>query len=353
MSTVDERPAAEVRSHFEMNRHAVQIDDIYPASVMETQNKGPRCGAGISWVWCRSALVVLAAGLLPGCISVKDMAIRQIGSALADSAGGAFAAESDLEFAGEALPFSLKLIESLLYSQPDNPDLLLAAASGFTQYAYVWVQQKGDLVEDEDFAEALRQRGRARAFYSRAHNYALAGLEELHPGFREQLRTDPAAVTDALTITDLPLLYWSAASLGAMISVGKNDTDLVARLPEVLTLGRRAYALDPQWSSGAPTELMMQLELADPAGGSEAANRARKLFHRVVAISGGTRAGPYVTYAESISIPEQNRAEFVSMLNQALAIDPDATPENRLANVAMQARATWLLSRVDDLFLGP
>jgi len=297
--------------------------------------------------------VALGLAASPGCISVKDMAIRQIGSALADSAGGAFAAESDLEFAGEALPFSLKLIESLLYSQPDNADLLLAAASGFTQYAFVWVQQKGDFIEDEDFTEALRQRGRARAFYSRAHRYALHGLEQSHPGFRDQLRANPVAAANTLTLDDLPLLYWSAASLGAMISVGKNDTDLVARLPEVLALGRRAYELNPRWNAGASTELMMQLELADPASGTGARERAREFFDNVIATTQGNRAGPYVTYAESISIPEQNREEFVSMLNRALAVDVEATPENRLANVAMQTRARWLLSRVDDLFLGP
>jgi len=369
-----------------MNRHPDESDEAYGASLMERRSKDPRddargiegstsldfIGTGV-WTgsrvaetrvfaqatrnpilaWCKGAMVLLTVGLLPGCISVKDMAIRQLGSALADSSGGAFAAEADLEFAGEALPFSLKLIESLLYAQPDNPELLLAAASGFTQYAYVWVQQKGDLIEDEDFSEALRQRGRARAFYARAHNYALTALEELHPGFREWLHADPTTAASTLTNEDLPLLYWSAASLGAMISVGKNDTDLIARLPEVFALGNRAYDLDARWSAGAPTALMMQLELVDPAGGSGAADRARELFRRVLTISEGKSVGPYVTYAESISVPEQNRGEFVSMLNQALAIDTEATPENRLANVAMQARAKWLLSRVDDLFLGP
>ena len=42
------------------------------------------------------------------------MAIRPLGKALAGSTGGAFAAESDIKFAGEAIPFSLKLVESLL-----------------------------------------------------------------------------------------------------------------------------------------------------------------------------------------------------------------------------------------------
>jgi len=39
------------------------------------------------------------------------------------------------------------------------------------------------------------------------------------------------------------------------------------------------------------------------------------------------------------------------LLHQALAINPDAKPEWRLANLVMQRRAKWLLARTDQLFL--
>jgi len=38
------------------------------------------------------------------------------------------------------------------------------------------------------------------------------------------------------------------------------------------------------------------------------------------------------------------------LLERALAIDVDARPEWRLANLIMQHRARWLLSRSDELF---
>jgi predicted anti-sigma-YlaC factor YlaD len=47
----------------------------------------------------------------------------------------------------------------------------------------------------------------------------------------------------------------------------------------------------------------------------------------------------------------QDRREFQSLLERALTVDPDARPEWRLANIVMQARARWLLSRADQLFL--
>jgi predicted anti-sigma-YlaC factor YlaD len=39
------------------------------------------------------------------------------------------------------------------------------------------------------------------------------------------------------------------------------------------------------------------------------------------------------------------------VLDQALAIDPDRFPDNRLENLVVQRRAHWLRDRVDELFL--
>jgi len=52
-----------------------------------------------------------------------------------------------------------------------------------------------------------------------------------------------------------------------------------------------------------------------------------------------------------VLIPEQKREEFGRVLEQALAVDPDAAPDWRVTNLVMQERARWLLSRVDDLFV--
>jgi predicted anti-sigma-YlaC factor YlaD len=51
-------------------------------------------------------------------------------------------------------------------------------------------------------------------------------------------------------------------------------------------------------------------------------------------------------------VATQNRAEFVKLLEQALALDPDDNPEVRLAAIIAQQRARRLLDRVDELFFG-
>jgi predicted anti-sigma-YlaC factor YlaD len=58
-----------------------------------------------------------------------------------------------------------------------------------------------------------------------------------------------------------------------------------------------------------------------------------------------------VALAEAVAVPRQDRAEFESLLKQAIALDPDAQPESRLVNLILQRRARWLLSRIDELFL--
>src|SRR5512139_2468375 len=75
---------------------------------------------------------------LPGC-SIKKMAINTVGDALAES-GSSFASDDDPELVAAAVPFGLKTIESLIVQSPRHKGLLLAACSGFTQYAYAFVQ---------------------------------------------------------------------------------------------------------------------------------------------------------------------------------------------------------------------
>jgi predicted anti-sigma-YlaC factor YlaD len=57
-----------------------------------------------------------------------------------------------------------------------------------------------------------------------------------------------------------------------------------------------------------------------------------------------------VSLAESVSLAKPDKAEFQTLLQRALAIDPDLAPDRRLVNLVLQRRAQWLLSRIDDLF---
>ena len=118
------------------------------------------------------------------------MAINMVGDALAGT-GTAFASDPDPELIREAVPFGLKLMEALLTETPEHKGLLLAATSGFTQYAYAFIQPDADKIEDEDYDAAEAKRDRAKKLYIRARDYGLRSLETRHKGFRAELLKDP------------------------------------------------------------------------------------------------------------------------------------------------------------------
>ena len=74
------------------------------------------------------------------------------------------------------MPFSLKLMESVLAETPEHRGLLLSLASGFTQYGYGFVQLDADEIEDDDYDEAQELRDRATRLYLRAKRYGMRAL---------------------------------------------------------------------------------------------------------------------------------------------------------------------------------
>ena len=162
------------------------------------------------------ALILAAVLGTTGCTTLKHSAVNQVGNALA-SGGTTYAADDDPALIQAAAPFSLKLMESVLAETPDHPGLLLAATSGFTQYAYAFVQEDADELQDKDHAAATALYRRANRMYLRAHRYGLHGLAVAHPDFPAALRRDPVAAARVCTAADVPLLYWTAASWCAAI----------------------------------------------------------------------------------------------------------------------------------------
>jgi len=286
---------------------------------------------------------------LAGC-SVQRLAVDSLGNALAKGSS-VYATDDDPDLVGAAMPFGLKTIETLLAQSPHNRGLLLAATSGFTQYAYAFVQNEADMVEEADLDKAIALRNRAARLYRRALKYGIRGLEEVQPGVIPLLRTDPRVALAPFKKQDVPQLYWTAVAWGAAIALDKTDTGLSADLPQVESLIRRALELDEEYGSGIIYDFMIVYEAGRPSAAGGSIDRARESLARALQISKGRRAAPLVSFAETVDVSIQDRAEFMKMLEQALAVDVEAFPDQRLSNVIAQRRAKWLLGRMDLLFL--
>jgi len=279
----------------------------------------------------RACVLAVVFALTSGC-SLKTMAVKTVANTLSDT-GDVFTRDDDPDLIRDATPFALKLYESLLESVPNHVPLLISTCGSFTQYGYAFLEAEADGLDSSRRAEATALRERALKHYLRGRAYCLRAADvRFGKGTSAALLQDPVMAIAKARKDDVPLLYWSAAAWGAAISLGIDRPDLAVDLPSVRALADRALALDPTWSKGG-----------NPA-------RARDHFKMAVEIQKGLSPGPYVTLATGVAVPAQDRQEFERLLKEALAIDPEKDPSNRLVTLVSQRRARVLLDRIDEKF---
>ena len=294
-------------------------------------------------------LTVFLAAAGTGC-SIQKIAMNQIGNTLA-SAGTTFSSEPDPELARDAIPFTLKLIESVLEETPNHARLRTAAAAYFTQYAYGFIQLEADYLEAKDYNQAEHLRRRAKNLFLRARDHGLRNLQIKRPDFLSRLSQSPRETASSVEKNSVETLYWTAAAWAAAINLGKDDPFLVAELPQMEALIDRAFELDADWGEGAIHNFLIAYEMNRPDASDSWEMRARARFQAAVQLSNGRLLSPYVSLAEVVSVQIQDAREFQSLLNQALAINIDEHPKARLVNLLMKKRAEWLLTQMDELFL--
>jgi len=294
---------------------------------------------------CRLVLVFLCLCVVS--CSLKKKAVDTLASVLGESEY-VYLSDDDPELIAAAMPFNLKTLETLLRSNPNHRQLLLMTCKSFVFYTYGFVEPQAERQEDTDYYLAQETRRRAARLYMRAYRYGLHGLEVDHPGFSELLPREPGEAVSQLKKEDVPLAVWTAAALGAAIAASTEDAESTADIAVVGALLRRALELNQDFENGTIEEFLISYETQAVEGSLE---QARVYYERALSLSGGKRCGIFLTWAESVSVEEQNLREFKELLNRVLAFDVDSAPENRLLNILAQRRAEWLLTRTEDLFL--
>jgi len=266
------------------------------------------------------------------------MALNRMAAALADSSS-VYERDNDPEFVRLAAPSTLKTVEMLLSQSPDQPQLLLTACSGFTQYAYAFLHVEAE-VKAPDAATAQDLKTRATQMYQRARGYCLHGLEVRHRGLTlSAITADPSAALQRTTVQDVPWLYWTAAAWGADISLSPTPLLRIAEVASVRAMLNRAKALDEDWESGAIHEALIAFDGLPPMlGGSPASARAD--FDRAMELSGRKSVFAFVALASTMTDP----AEKKKLLEQAVEVDLSTVTSRRLTNLIAQRYARALLS---------
>ncbi|MFP4484235.1 MAG: TRAP transporter TatT component family protein [Spirochaetaceae bacterium] len=295
--------------------------------------------------------VVLALAL-SGC-SINRLAVRVASNALTGTGeANVFMTDNDPELIAEALPFALKLYDTLLQQDPENDELLLSTGSAYVSYANAFLQTPANQLPPGEFERKERMLERAKNLYLRGRAMTLKALEVRHPGFMENLENgDFAAITSQTTREDVPYLYWSAAGWMGAFSTDPFDLDLGLSIKGAASLMDRAYELNPTFDEGAIHEFYISYYASLPAGLGGDRAKAREHFERAEEIADGKKASPYVSLATAVSIPEQNVSEFRDLMNKALAIDVELYPEYRLINTIKQREAAWYLDSIERFFV--
>lgn len=280
-------------------------------------------------------LLTSSLAVFSGCI--QHIAVSTVGG-IVDDGFDAITEEQDLEFAAQALPSNLKLLEVMLKNEPDNKRLLRLLAEGYNSYAL-------GFVEDTD-AE------RAKAFYHRATEYAIrlirqdASLAKAFDGSVEDLKAELAKRgTD-----DVPGIFWAAFGMGSYVNLALNEPDAIAMLPKAEVMMKYVAAVDSTfYYAGADVFLGTILGIRPKLFGGDP-ELSRQHFERALRINGGKFLMTHVYYARSCAVQIQDESLFDSLLATVDRTPLDVFPKMRLANAIAKKKAKLLEARKSDLF---
>jgi predicted anti-sigma-YlaC factor YlaD len=290
--------------------------------------------------------------MLSSC-SINKLVINKVSDALSGSGQNeVFMGDSDPQLVADALPFAIKLYETLLAQNPDHQGLILTTGSLFIMYANAFVQGPAEMLPPEAYRVKAEHLERARKLYLRGTGILEGGLEKKYPGWTEARgRGEFSEFIAKFSKDDIPLLYWDAAGVLSAYALNPFDLDLGLRIPELSSLIARAYELDPDYNSGALDDfyVLFYASLPEGMGGDKAL--AEIHYAKALEKSGGLSAGPYVSYAKTIAVSRQDYETYKSCLEAALAVDVENNTANRLQNIISQRSARFLLEHAGDYFI--
>ena len=278
---------------------------------------------------------------------VSSCAISKLGTRATES----FMSEEDPDLVEDSLPVLLKASEILADSNPKDNGRAVTAASLAAMYAAGFVSADAAGIPTDEVDARMEANLRAKRLFMRAFRRMSDALDRRVKGLMAALSSGDASGLRRLKVKDVPLLYWGSASALGAFSLDPFDPSASKHLASAVALLERALELEPDWNYGALQELVVSLAPSLPEGLGGGMERAETAYRRSLAAAKGLRASPYVSYASSVCVARQDYPAFKEALEAALAIDVDADPSGRLANVIAQRNARRLLASAPELFL--
>ncbi len=283
-----------------------------------------------------SLAVLFLFALTSGCNTTKIMVDSM--DPLMENMNAAVNKHTDVALVKAAMPAALIQLDGMIEASPDNTKLLVRTAEGYNGYSFVFVEGKDN--------------ERAMKLYYRAFQYGLRALKQKEK-FAEAFdgRIDEfTASLDVFGKKDVPALFWTASSWLSWAGLNVDDPEIFLALPKIKVMLKRCLELDEAYKYGMAHTVLGALYATRPVAHGGKPEMAKAEFDRAFEISQRKLLLFQLMYARYYTYQIQDRALFISTLNEVIDAPDDLLPEMGFANAAAKKKAKMLLKDVDNIF---
>lgn len=250
--------------------------------------------------------------------------------------------EPDLWIAKESIVPMVKTLEVLQAGDPDNMRFLALMAKVYGNVAFGFFEPKYMSAPAKEKAEWL---ARVDRYYKKGYE---AGLRAMEKRFGKGIKGSPQEFESAIKKAgkkDLSLLFWTAFDLGNWINLHKDDITTVALMPKAEEMAAKVLEIDRRYAYGSALSLKAAMAASRPImlGGNPA--KAKAMFEESDQVSNGKYLMNKVMFIEWYARPQNDEALTKRLLTEIKNSDPNALPEQVLANKLAQERAAILAER--------
>jgi hypothetical protein len=251
----------------------------------------------------------------------------------------AFYEETDLQIAEQAIASNLKLLEGLLKNDPENEQLLLMLAQGYSGFAL-------GFVEDEN-------PDRAKVFYRRAFNYGQRAFMDSSQHSWQWTKKSIKIFEERLqnmSDSDVPALFWTIFAMAGEINVSLDDPAALINVSILEKAITKIEKLNPKFFYGSVYLLKGSIEGMKPRmlGGNPQA--AKESFARNLEITQGQFLLSHVYQAKFYAAKTLNEELFDQLIKEVEDFDIGTKPEIALFNQIAKKKAALLKSQRNELF---
>lgn len=317
-------------------------------------------------------LAAVALACASGCISKfsRNLALKSTSGVLF-SASPSLQMEADYELARNAIPASLKTVETFYIAGPkEGPTakLVRILTEGYCQYGSGFVEDDWEAAKFRQDLEAIEYHNtRSNHIFTRCLNYALSTLG---PRWQKEIFADLETVKKLLAETPRSQRFavlFAGMALGSLVNHNLTRIEMLAYLPTVEAIMNRVLEMDAQ---GLPVDPegtyyegqvnkahaalpfialgMLHSGRAKSMGGDP--DKARAMFEQALKVTDNKMLLARTLMAFRIGKQTNDRKFFHEQLKIVIETDPAVWPEQRLANEVAHRKARRYLKHEKELF---